>query len=258
MPLVRVEVSNEYGLGAPELYREASKEEPKEVLDGVAVAGLVGILRQLGDLAEFAAEVFHGLQEDLMITSSRSHKLMARVQHIEASLSPVEKAVLAQRSHLHYAYTAGSNWHPRIRCQQNHFVYSDVPQFIMDSYEDCRGLPRLHLLDKFDPGGPGSCLKRYSDPTFFRRASAGAVEARPVKIPKDKKGRRIKKKGSWARSRKVSRDASFSNSGRTRFSQLSVDGQISPFQTVPIVDATVKIRRGREVNFRFKKWIWLH
>lgn len=43
-----------------------------------------------------------------MITSSRSHKLMARVQHIEGALSPVEKAVLAQRSHLHYAYTAGT------------------------------------------------------------------------------------------------------------------------------------------------------
>lgn len=42
-----------------------------------------------------------------MITSSRSHKLMARVQRIEAALSPLEKALLAQRSHLHFAYTAG-------------------------------------------------------------------------------------------------------------------------------------------------------
>lgn len=53
MPLVRVEVRNEYGLGQPELYKEASREDPKAVLDGVAVAGLVGILRQLGDLAEY-------------------------------------------------------------------------------------------------------------------------------------------------------------------------------------------------------------
>ncbi|RWW89595.1 hypothetical protein BHE74_00001414 [Ensete ventricosum] len=53
MPLVRLEVRNEYGLGDPELYRGAfRKEEPKAILDGVAVAGLVGILRQLGDLAE--------------------------------------------------------------------------------------------------------------------------------------------------------------------------------------------------------------
>lgn len=106
MPLVRFGVRNEYGLGQPELYKEANKEDPKAVLDGVAVAGLVGILRQLGDLAEFAAEVFHGLQEQVMATASRSHKLTVRVQRIEAALPPLEKAVLAQTSHIHFAYTA--------------------------------------------------------------------------------------------------------------------------------------------------------
>ncbi|KAG6513998.1 hypothetical protein ZIOFF_024336 [Zingiber officinale] len=52
MPLVRLEVRNEYGLGDPELYKKSlRKEDPKAILDGVAVASLVGILRQLGDLA---------------------------------------------------------------------------------------------------------------------------------------------------------------------------------------------------------------
>nr|GMD04479.1 protein SCAR3 isoform X3 [Ipomoea batatas] len=192
MPLVRVGVRNEFSLGATELYREADKENPKAVLDGVAVSGLVGILRQLGDLAEFAAEVFHGLQEQVTITSSRSHKLMARVQRIETALPSLEKSILAQQSHLHFAYTTGSNWHTRIHCEENHFIYSDLPRFIMDSYEECHGPPRLHLLDKFDAGGPGSCLKRYSDPTFFKRASAGSDEAYLEKVLKDKKGRKIK------------------------------------------------------------------
>ncbi|KAG6511643.1 hypothetical protein ZIOFF_029718 [Zingiber officinale] len=53
MPLVRLEVRNEYGLGDPELYKKSlRKEDPKAILDGIAVAGLVGILRQLGDLAD--------------------------------------------------------------------------------------------------------------------------------------------------------------------------------------------------------------
>ncbi|KAK6154774.1 hypothetical protein DH2020_009022 [Rehmannia glutinosa] len=239
MPLVRVEVRNEYALGAPELYRERNKEDPKEILEGVAVAGLVGVLRQLGDLAEFAAEVFHGLQEEVTITSSRSHKLVARVQRIEAALSPLEKALLAQRSHLHFAYTAGVNWHARIKSEQNHFVYSDVPQFIMDSYDDCRGPPCLHLLDRFDPGGPGSCLKRYSDPTFFKRASVASGEASADRISKDKKGHKIKKRRSWRRSREVSRDASFSyNSGRMQFTQQNIGGHSSPSQTTSRYDAT--------------------
>ena len=62
MPLVRFEVRNEVGLGDPGLYgggaaaartaAAAGEEEPKALLEGVAVAGFVGILRQLGDLAE--------------------------------------------------------------------------------------------------------------------------------------------------------------------------------------------------------------
>ena len=73
MPLVRFEVRNEVGLGDPDLNgggaggaaastgaagkrgaaaAAAGEEEPKALLEGVAVAGLVGILRQLGDLTE--------------------------------------------------------------------------------------------------------------------------------------------------------------------------------------------------------------
>jgi len=51
---VRFEVRNEYKLGQGELYKEANNEgDSKDVLHGVAVDGLVGILRHLGDLAEF-------------------------------------------------------------------------------------------------------------------------------------------------------------------------------------------------------------
>jgi hypothetical protein len=59
MPLVRFEVRNELRLGQGELCREANREEdPKAVLDAVAAAALVGILRQLGDLAEFVPFFF--------------------------------------------------------------------------------------------------------------------------------------------------------------------------------------------------------
>ncbi|XP_075481534.1 LOW QUALITY PROTEIN: protein SCAR3-like [Primulina tabacum] len=229
MPLVRLEVRSEYALGAPELYRQVNKEDPKEILEGIAVSGLVGVLRQLGDLAEFAADLFHGLQDDVMRTSSRNHKLMARVQHIESALAPLEKAVLAQRSHLHFAYTAGSNWHAHIQCEENHFSCSDVPQFIMDSYEGSRGCPHLHLLDRFDPCGPGSCLKRYSDPTLFKKASVASGEASTENISKNKLSRKVKKlkqkRRSNPRIREVSRGASFFyHGGRTQFTQLNAGG----------------------------------
>lgn len=52
MPLTRYRIKNEYGLADPEMYRSADKDDPEALLEGVAMAGLVGLLRQLGDLAE--------------------------------------------------------------------------------------------------------------------------------------------------------------------------------------------------------------
>ncbi|XP_062095899.1 protein SCAR3 isoform X2 [Humulus lupulus] len=250
MPLVRFQVRNEFGLGNSELHSRLNKEDPKAVLDGAAVAGLVGILRQLGDLAEFAGEVFHGLQEQVMATSSRSHKLMVRVQRIEAALPPLEKVVLAQTSHIHFAYTAGSEWHPRIHNERHHFINNDLPHFIMDSYEECRRPPHLHLLDKFDTGGPGSCLKRYSDPTFFKRVSAVSDEVNAEKNPRDRKARRSKKKRSSKQKGDVSRGASMSDSHNNSmpFIPPTVEARSSPSQATSTVDTTLKYDRGNHLN----------
>ncbi|XP_028756084.1 protein SCAR3-like isoform X2 [Neltuma alba] len=240
MPLVRLQVRNEYGFGQPELYKETNREDPKAVLDGVAVAGLVGILRQLGDLADFAAEVFHGLQEQAMITANRSHKLMVRVQKIESSLPPLEKAVLAQTSHIHFAYTAGCEWHPRIKTKRNHFIYSDLPQFIMDSYEECRDPPRLNLLDRFDAGGPGSCLMRYSDPTFFKRVSAYSDEAYSEKFERARKSRKSKKKRSFRRKEGLRGEQMHNISGRMHFVPSAVNRRTSSLQAASTVDMAMK------------------
>ncbi len=57
MPLVRYEVRCEHSLADPELYRKAFVEggddSSRALLEGVAMAGLVGIIRQLGDLSEY-------------------------------------------------------------------------------------------------------------------------------------------------------------------------------------------------------------
>lgn len=125
---------------------------------------------------------------------------------------------------IYMIYYTGIDWHVHIINQHNHFIHGDLPKFIMDSYEDCREPPRLHMLDKydhytfvlkykfsymfdivdimhyvtrfslsfrFDSNGPGSCLKKYSDPTFFKRASPISDEA-AEKAEKDRKRLRRK------------------------------------------------------------------
>nr|QFR35808.1 SCAR-like protein 2 [Chandrasekharania keralensis] len=225
MPLVRFEVRNEVGLGDPDLYgggataassaagaaaaavgkrgasaaAAAGEEDPKALLEGVAVAGLVGILRQLGDLAEFAADVFHDLHEQVIATSARGRKVLTRVQNIEAALPSLEKAVKNQKSHIHFAYVPGSEWHTQLQNEQNHLLASDLPRFMMDSYEECRDPPRLYLLDKFDNSGAGACLKRYSDPSYFKKAWDMMKADKTANLPREKRSHKIKRKGSRLR-----------------------------------------------------------
>ncbi|KAG7573559.1 hypothetical protein ISN44_As09g018360 [Arabidopsis suecica] len=237
MPLVRLQVRNVYGLGQPELHTKVDREDPKAILDGVAVSGLIGILRQLGDLTEFAAEIFHGIQEEVMITASRSNKLKMRLKQIEAKVPSIQKTVVAQTNHIHFAYTGGLEWHPRIPNVQNHFIYDDLPPFIMAPYDDCREPPRLHLLDKFDINGPGSCLKRYSDPTHFKRAS---------KLPE------MKKKKSIQRGRDISSLASVANqSDKKTFTSLSFSGRTSTSKTASTIEIESKSDLQDHRSFSF-------
>lgn len=45
---------------------------------------------------------------------------------------------------------------------------------------------------RFDPGGTGSCLRRYSDPTFFRRASSRSEVSNNEKSQRERKARKNK------------------------------------------------------------------
>ncbi|XP_074583165.1 uncharacterized protein LOC141839334 isoform X2 [Curcuma longa] len=78
---------------------------------------------------------------------------------------------------------------------RNLVTQGDMPRFVLDSYEECHEPPRLFTLDKFDTAGVGACLKRYSDPSFFKTdlTSSGLMEAEKLR---EKKSRRIRKKGS--------------------------------------------------------------
>ncbi|KAM2089035.1 hypothetical protein ACFX1T_033040 [Malus domestica] len=194
MPLTRYQIRNEYGLADPELYRAADRDDPEALLEGVAMAGLVGVLRQLGDLAEFAAEIFHDLHEEVMATATRGHGLVVRVQQLEADFPPIEKALLSQTNHSSFFSNPGVDWHPNLRSEQNMITRGDLPRFVMDSYEECRGPPQLFHLDKFDVAGAGACLKRYTDPSFFKVESTSSIT---VEMQREKKTRKVKqKKGS--------------------------------------------------------------
>ncbi|KAJ1387592.1 hypothetical protein SESBI_39861 [Sesbania bispinosa] len=198
MPISRYHIQSAYGLVDPELHRAADKDDSEALLEAVSMAGLVGFLRQLGDLAQFAAELFHDLHEEVMATAARGHNIISRVQQLEAEVPALEKAFLSQTHHSSFFTNGGIDWHPNLQSEQNLVTRGDLPRFIMDSYEECRGPPRLFLLDKFDVAGAGACLKRYTDPSFFKAESASCV-TETVEVHREKRIRKVRKKGARPR-----------------------------------------------------------
>ncbi|KAF3448019.1 hypothetical protein FNV43_RR08727 [Rhamnella rubrinervis] len=241
MPLTRYQIRNEYGLADPELYGAADKDDPEALLEGVAMAGLVGVLRQLGDLAEFAAEIFHDLHEEVMVTAARGHGLMARVQQLEAEFPSIEKALLSQTNHSSFVTNTGVDWHPNLHSEQNLVARGDLPRFVMDSYEECRGPPRLFLLDKFDVAGAGACLKRYTDPSFFKVEPASSGMA-TVEIQREKKTRKVKKKGPRWRNGEMQEVTPTSH---TKLQQLFLEERVENGYSDPA--RLVKLKR-RQLN----------
>lgn len=227
MPLVRYEIRNEYSLAKPELYTSAARDDPDTLLEGVAMAGIVGIMRQLGDLAEFAAEIFHDLHEEVMATAAKGHELMVRVQQLEAEVPSIEKALMSETNQLQFAYTVGADWRANIQSDQIHLTQRDLPRFIWKSYEMCRGPPRLFVLDKFDVAGAGACLTRYTDPSFFRTEWANSQLRKAEKAQTVRTLARLKKKGRRRRNGETARiSVTSQQNSRFHFSSLDLAGPV--------------------------------
>ncbi|CAL5060902.1 unnamed protein product [Urochloa decumbens] len=131
-----------------------------------AMAGLVAILRHLGDLAELAAEVFDGLQDQAVAVSARAQRLKARAKQLQADLD--------RNGHRRPLCQAPTRRQQRLN-KVSHGVVSVAggeapPRSIVNHIKRCRGPPRLSALDRFDAHGDGACLKRYTNPSFFRAA----------------------------------------------------------------------------------------
>ncbi|KAI3997827.1 hypothetical protein MKX01_042915, partial [Papaver californicum] len=91
---------------------------------------------------------------------------------------------------------ACTDWHTNIQATHSNLINSDLPHFILESYEECRNPPHLQLLDKFDIAGPGACLKRYSDPSLFKNALSPSEPENAEKVRRAKKANRRRRKGS--------------------------------------------------------------
>ncbi|OVA12687.1 WH2 domain [Macleaya cordata] len=136
-------------------------------------------------------------------------------------------------------HCCGIDWHPNLRIDQNLIARGDLPRSVMDSYEECRGPPRLFLLDKFDIGGVGACLKRYSDPSFFKAELTSSASTK-AESQREKKARKIRRKGSQWKIRDTPEGFAKSHA---KLHQLFSEERIQTDINVPINHVKLKKRQ---------------
>ncbi|KAG0546450.1 hypothetical protein BDA96_02G448500 [Sorghum bicolor] len=165
-----------------------NNDAPDAVLEGLAMAGLVAILRQLGDLAELAAEVFDDMQHQVMAASARGRRLAVRAKRLletDLYLPPTTSTHNSAAAALSLTIATSSSG--RLGCRAHPRRGGGggggggtppimMPRLVVQRIRRCRGPPRLSLLDKFDAAGDGACLKRYTDPSFFFRTHSARLE----------------------------------------------------------------------------------
>lgn len=84
-----------------------------------------------------------------MATASRGHGLTLRLHQLEAEFPSLEDALISQISLPNVTQNEGIQWHTNVQIDQNLITRGDMPRFVMDSYEECHGPPRLFTLDKY-------------------------------------------------------------------------------------------------------------
>ncbi|KAF3499726.1 hypothetical protein F2Q69_00040723 [Brassica cretica] len=144
MTLTRYQIRNEYGLADKELYSD--KEDAEVLLEGSSMAGLVGLLRQLGDLAE------HRIDRSCNISGLEWHSTLKTEEHL---ISP----------------------HKLPHCIIDSYEECRGPPqlYLLDKYNF-----------QFDVDGSGSCLRRYSDSSLLKTLAASQLskDERPSKTKK--------------------------------------------------------------------------
>ena len=168
---------------------------PHALLDTLSGDKLVGLLRQIGQLCDFAAEMFSGLHAEAVLSCGRLSSLSGRVAALH-ELSP-ELVSLFERhpASVFYSQSSAPSFQRPADSQQSLFTAdAALPPAIARLRAAAAPPPNLSVLDSITGR---RCLQSYSDPQlFFDRWLKGEEEkmARAMDDVRQRKERRKKKK----------------------------------------------------------------
>ena len=149
------------------------------VLEACAVHGMVGVLHQLGELANRAHDIFAALAEDTGRSAARVAALQVRLAASTSRLARVDDALQAANAEeLSEVCNAapGMEYKAVQEEQSGLFTAASRPSVLHATFAAARAPPQLYLLDSFAARAEGryakyglteTCANNYSDKDFF-------------------------------------------------------------------------------------------
>jgi len=169
---------------------DAYKDAQDVVLDSVAAYKMVNILNQIGQLSEFAADIFEGLVKESAGTAHRVQNLAGRINNFESFIPKIE-AVFEHKSPSHFYQSArGKEWKRNEVISSSLFDPRTQPAPIQKSRAAAAPPPNVSLLDVLSKK---VCLRDYTNPAFFFEQWVAAEEEKQKRLMEENKARRAKK-----------------------------------------------------------------
>lgn len=187
-------------------YRSTAQNEriaPDEALDSQAVTNMLGILSQLGQLSQFAAEIFQGLFETASQTGQRISKLSTRVTGLEANTSQFEKHLKESPASYFYSNPRPVGKYVRSDDLSHSLLVSQTrPLSMQKARSEVEEVPKLNLLDHLTAE---PALKKFSDPGFFLTEWIKAEQEKQTDMQEERKKRAERRKDKKMKENKPKR-----------------------------------------------------
>lgn len=166
--------------------------DPQVVLETVAAHKMISLLRQVGEVSNYATEIFAALFNDAQINFERIRHLAGRINVLDSTIPQIEGWM--EKTDADFFYQAKK---PDERFQlenpytSNLFTPKTQTPPVQRRRRGCQPPPRLSLLDGL---AKQPCMLGFSNPGLFFDMWLREEEERQIKLQKANKAKREKRK----------------------------------------------------------------
>eukprot|EP01083_Nonionella_stella_P276456 939360_1 len=174
-----------------------------DVLEGVFVSNMVGVVKQLGALSHFSAELFGELSYESKKVFARINPLNERIEVLTRNVPKVEQMFIDSPQTAN-PNQAQSSYSAKVFAAGNLFTAATRPPSIKNRRAATLKPPPLNEYNQFlDPDSKKKCLALFSNPNFFFEQWLIAEQARQKRSQELRKERKRHHKKLLAEKRKA-------------------------------------------------------